>query len=108
MDQGKWFHGSPLILETLDVGSTITPDRDLARVFSHKPSMVSQEFEGLRRVLKHTGQLTGYLYQIDEKVRLDEIEPHPHTTMGYGQEWLTRRAFKLRLLGPPKFWITSG
>ena len=37
-----WYHGSPLQLKRLRAGSTITQDRDLARVFSHKPSLVSQ------------------------------------------------------------------
>ena len=42
----EWFHGSPLRLETLTTGSTITPLRDLARVFSHKPALVSLDDAG--------------------------------------------------------------
>jgi len=32
-----WYHGSPLKLDVLRAGSTMTQWRDLARVFSHKP-----------------------------------------------------------------------
>ena len=38
-----WYHGSPYELTTIRKGSTITPNIDLARVFSHKPSCVSIE-----------------------------------------------------------------
>lgn len=37
-----WYHGSPIVLASLVPGSTITQDKDLARVFSHKPSLVSE------------------------------------------------------------------
>ena len=36
-----WYHGSPLVLEVLATDSTITRNRDLARVFSHRPTIVS-------------------------------------------------------------------
>jgi len=35
-----WYHGSPLKLETLAEGSTVTPAIELAKAFSHKPSRV--------------------------------------------------------------------
>lgn len=90
-----WYHGSPLELTTLRVGSTITQRRDLARVFSHKPGMVCIEDDGR---LRHTGKLPGYLYEIAEPVGPDDVVPHPRTTMGPGDEWLISRELRVRLV----------
>ncbi len=92
----SWYHGSPLELTTLRAGSTITQRRDLARIFSHKPMIVSIDDEGR---IKHNGTLSGYLYVIDEAVLPEDVEPHPRTTMGPGDEWLTHRELRVRLLG---------
>ena len=92
-----WYHGSPLPLTTLRAGSTITRDRDLARVFSHKPPIVSIDDDG---TLLHTGTTTGYLYRIDELLGPEDVTPHPHTTMPIGLEWLTHRELRLALIGP--------
>jgi hypothetical protein len=92
-----WYHGSPHELATLRAGSTITRDRDVARVFSHKPPVVSISDEG---EIKHTGTLPGYLYRIDEHVGPEDVYPHPRTMMAPGVEWLTRRDLRLALLGP--------
>ncbi len=91
-----WYHGSPLQLTVLLPGSTITQDRDLARIFSHKPSIVSQDFNDQgERTIKHTGQVPGFLYRIAETVTAADVLPHPQTTMGSGQEWLTNRALRV-------------
>ena len=94
-----WYHGSPFALTSLLTGSTITQDRDLARIFSHKPALVSQDTddEG-KRILKHTGNQPGFLYRIAETVEASDIYPHPQTTMGPGQEWLTTRPLRVELL----------
>ncbi len=94
-----WYHGSPFALTTLRVGSTITQRRDLARIFSHKPAIVCIEDDGR---IKHNGVQPGYLYIIDEAVAPEDIEAHPHTTMGPGDEWLTHRELRLRLLNVVK------
>lgn len=96
-----WYHGSPLELERLSVGSTITQDRELARVFSHKPTLVSQDedVQG-RRVIKHSGDTPGYLYTVAEPVQPDDVAPHPTSSMAPGQEWITRRELRVELLGP--------
>lgn len=91
-----WYHGSPLELTTLLAGSTITQRRDLARIFSHKPTIVSFEDDGR---IKHNGTAPGYLYIIDEEISPEDVEAHPRTTMGPGDEWLTHRELRLRLLG---------
>ena len=91
-----WYHGSPFELTALRVGSTITQRRDLARIFSHKPAIVSLQDDGR---IKHSGVLPGYLYVIDEEVLLEDVEAHPRTTMGPGDEWLTHRELRVRFLG---------
>jgi len=90
-----WYHGSPYRLTRLFVGSTITQDRRLAEVFSHKPSIVSVENDGR---IRHNGNLPGYLYMISKPVNLDELEPVPHSTMEPGKEFLTKCEFSIRLI----------
>ncbi len=96
---GKWYHGSPLKLKVLLKGSTITQKRDLARVFSHKPSVVSIDDDG--RIM-HNGTLPGYLYEIAEPVMPEDVKPHPRTTMQPGDEWLTTRPLPVVLLSETK------
>ncbi len=92
-----WYHGSPLKIDILQKGSTITQDRDLARIFSHKPTLVSvDEAEGI----KHNGQKPGFLYRIAEKLAPTDVRPHPHSTMEPGVECLTTRPLRLGLVCP--------
>jgi len=91
-----WYHGSPLRLDVLRTGSTMTQWRDLARVFSHKPLIVSIS-DG--REIQHNGTRPGYLYEVAEPVAAEDVELHPRTTMGPGDEWLTHRELRLRLIG---------
>jgi hypothetical protein len=91
-----WYHGSPLELTVLRAGSTITPERRLAEVFSHKPTLVSMEDDGS---LEHNGSLPGFLYQVAEEVKEEDVEQHPRSSMSPGQEWLTRRDLMLKLIG---------
>jgi len=90
-----WYHGSPVELSTLRTGSTITQKQELARIFSHKPTIVSVSDDGQ---IKHNGALPGYLYLIMDEISLGDIMLHPQTTMNEGDEWLTTREFRLRLL----------
>ena len=100
-----WYHGSPHCLKVLLAGSTITQDRDLARVFSHKPPIVSITDDPLELAagvprLQHNGEQPGLLYVIDEPLSPVDVYPHPRTTMPPGLEWLTFRPLRLRLVGP--------
>lgn len=90
---GIWYHGSPHKIDFLITGSTITQDINLAKVFSHKPTIVSTEDDG---TIKHNGLLRGYLYIIDEDVQEDDVIEHPRTTMQHGKEWLITRQLKLK------------
>ncbi len=93
----SWYHGSPYRLTTLRAGSTITQRCELARVFSHKPSLVCIADDGM---LQHNGATPGWLYRIAEELQPEDIYPHPRTTMPEGWEWLTRRELRLELIGP--------
>lgn len=91
----SWFHGSPIILDVIVEGSTITQDRNLARIFSHKPSIVARDENG---AIFHNGKNKGYLYIINETVHRSDIYPHPYTTMKPGEEWLIRKSLKVKKL----------
>jgi fermentation-respiration switch protein FrsA (DUF1100 family) len=91
-----WFHGSPLRLRVLQKGSTITTDRALANAFSHDPSVVSLSDDG---ILKHDGKKPGFLYRIAEDITAYDVQPHPHSTMAEGKEWVTTRDLKVELIG---------
>ncbi|NLE46750.1 MAG: hypothetical protein GX620_18725 [Chloroflexi bacterium] len=93
---GPWYHGSPLELEVLRAGSTVTQECALARIFSHKPSLVSISDDG---EIRHDGKQPGYLYEVVEEVRIDDVTPHPHTSIEPGKEWLTTRELRVSLLG---------
>lgn len=78
-----WYHGSPLQLHILRKASTITQKRELARIFSHKPTIVSVSDNGQ---IKHNGTTPGYLYVIVDQVHPRDVVAHPHTTMEAGDE----------------------
>jgi hypothetical protein len=81
----------------LRTGSTVTRDRDLARVFSHKPALVCIEDDGS---LRHDGKLPGYLYVVAEKVAEGDVTAHPRSAMAPAREWLTTRPLRLALVEP--------
>jgi hypothetical protein len=87
----KWYHGSPLELDTLADGSTITRNREIARISSHKPTVVAIADDG---DLQHNGETPGYLYRVLD-VSYADLEPHPTTTMEPGVEWIAKRSFHL-------------
>lgn len=92
-----WYHGSPEQLTILRTGSTITQNRDLARIFSHKPSLVCIEDDGR---IQHSGSLPGYLYRVAEELAPEDVTPHPRSTMPDGQEWLITRPLRVELVCP--------
>ena len=92
-----WYHGTPQKnIFILRKGSTITQHIDLARVFSHKPTIVSIQDNELR----HDGNKPGFLYTVCEVLSPEEIYPHPRSSMEWGMEWLTKLPLSLSLLGP--------
>ena len=94
-DITAWYHGSPAVLTELAAGSTITPDRSLAEVFSHKPTVVSIGDDG---VIEHDGVMPGRLYRISEQPSPEEVEIHPRTSMIHGLEWIISKTVAVRLV----------
>ena len=99
LDDGDWFHGSPLKLDVLAVGSTITRCRAVAEAFAHKPTLVSIGDADGKLDISHNGALPGLLYVVDEPVEDDDVHPHPNSSFpGGGLEWITDRPLRLRLI----------
>jgi hypothetical protein len=82
----------------LRAGSTITPERSLAEIFSHRPSLVMwYETNGVESC-RHNGKFeNGYLYEI-EVPSDDSVYPHPTSVMKPDWEWLTREPMRARLV----------
>ena len=93
---GIWYHGSNCVFTELRENSTVTPWRGLAEAFSHQPSRLNYDDNG---VISHNGKENGYLYIIDEPVTVDvDIYQHPRTTMDPNAEFLTRRPLKVKMI----------
>ena len=93
---GIWYHGSNKIFSELRTKSTITQWRELAEAFSHQPSGLVYDDNG---VITHNGTEKGYLYIIDEPIAVGtDICQHPRTTMDENAEFLTRRPLKVKMI----------
>lgn len=96
ISNGIWYHGSNMLFTELKAGSTITQWRELAEAFSHKPSMLGYDDDG---VIIHNGTEKGYLYEIAEPISVGvDVYQHPRTTMDENAEFLTNRPLKVRLI----------
>ena len=89
-----WYHGSDKELTTLRSGSSVTEDRDLARAFSHQPTLLGRGETGVR----HNGTVDGFLYEVAEPLVGADLEKHPHPANEDGWEWLVTREVAVRLL----------
>lgn len=93
---GIWYHGSNKKFQILREGSTITQWKELAEAFSHQPSGLGYDDNG---VIKHNGTEKGYLYIIDEVIEVGvDIYQHPTTIMDLNAEFLTKRPLMVRLI----------
>jgi len=91
--EGPWFHGSPVHLSRLRAGSRVTPFREIAKAFSHKPSLLSISDDC--REAKHDGDKPGYLYVVAEAVGPGDIT----LLEGTGRtHWQTNRDLQVRLI----------
>ena len=90
-----WYHGSQQELTKLRIGSSITQNRNVAKAFSHKPSLLTQSEGG---TVKHDGVTPGYLYTIVDEIGPDDVRPHPHPVNATRWEWLTNRELRLELI----------
>ena len=89
-----WYHGSQQELTRLRSGSSITQRRDVAKAFSHRPTLLSMSDASL----KHDGVTPGYLHVVAEEIAPDDVHPHPHPVNAERWEWLTRRELRLELI----------
>ena len=96
VDMNKpWYHGTPIELEILREGSTITQWKELAVAFSKKPKILC--YSKIFGRIFHIGIKKGILYVIDEPIIMDvDVYQHPSTTMDMGVEFLTKRPLKLK------------
>ena len=90
-----WYHGSQQELTKLRIGSSITQNRNVAKAFSHRPSLLTQSEGG---TVKHDGVTPGYLYTVADEIGPDDVRPHPHPVNLTRWEWLTNRELKLELI----------
>lgn len=104
-----WYHGSPIKLTSIREGSSITPYRDVARAFTHKPPVLSWSGPG---TLQHNGTRSGYLYRVAEVITEDDIYLHP-ALEPYGDdwEWLIKREMAVELIcetvPDPAEWLSD-
>ncbi|MCI8371820.1 MAG: hypothetical protein HFI75_05400 [Lachnospiraceae bacterium] len=92
---GVWYHGSNVLFDVLEEGSTITQWKELAEAFSHQPSQLGYD-DG---TITHNGTEKGFLFVIDEPIKLDiDIDQHPRTAMDKNAEFLTKRPLKVKLI----------
>jgi hypothetical protein len=89
-----WYHGSQRELARLLAGSSVTQHPDVARAFSHRPTLVANEGGRVR----HNGSTAGFLYVVDERVLPADVYPHRHPVNVGGWEWLTTRELRVRLV----------
>ena len=90
-----WYHGTPLVLDILSEGSTITQWKELAEAFATKPTMLG--YDDIFGTINHNGTEIGLMYVIDEPIIMDvDIYQHPRTTMDNGVEFLTTRPLKIK------------
>jgi len=89
-----WYHGSPERLTVLKSGSWVTQFKELAKAFSHKPSLISMGDDC--DLVRHNGQLIGYLYTLAEPVGADDVCYLRDTAQTH---WQTQRDLPLGLVG---------
>ena len=95
-NQAVLYHGSDQIFDELRPESTITQWRELAEAFSHQPSSLWYDDDG---IIHHNGTAKGYLYIINETIDVGkDIEQHPRTTMDRNAEFLTKRPLRVKML----------
>jgi len=89
----SWYHGSPHELSVLRKGSWITQFKEIAKAFSHKPSLMSLADDC--RTVKHNGTLPGFLYTVAERIGPADISELPDTAHTH---WQTQRDLCVHLV----------
>ena len=96
----EWYHGSPLRLDVVAAGSTVTPVIQLARAFAHKPTSLGVNFseDGGPVTITHNGALPGFLYRVVVDDRVADLEQHPDSGFSLGEEVLATRDLPLEFI----------
>ena len=90
---GPWYHGSPERLDVLRNGSWVTPFKEVAKAFSHKPSLMSIA-DGCVAA-RHNGTVPGLLYVVSEEAGAEDLTCLPGTDQTH---WQTQRDLQVRLV----------
>ncbi|MHB0937958.1 MAG: hypothetical protein ACYC6A_16340 [Armatimonadota bacterium] len=88
-----WYHGSPHELAVLRAGSWVTPFKEVAKAFSHKPVTISASDD--YQQVTHDGTVPGFLYRVAEPIGPEDIAELPGTARTH---WQTRRDLKVELV----------
>lgn len=91
---GPWFHGSPEKLMTLRAGSWVTPFKEFAKAFSHKPTRVSASGDDVS-IVRHDGRVAGFLYVVAEPLADQDLEEFAGTERTH---WETKRVLEVELV----------
>ena len=86
-----WYHGSPEKLTVLRKGSWVTQFKEMAKGFSHRPSLMSTG--GDCQAVKHNGQLIGFLYVVSDTFCPDDVSYLRNTEQTH---WQTQRDLRIR------------
>jgi len=90
--RAPWYHGSPERLTVLRKGSWVTPFKELAKAFSHQPSLISSGDQCA--TVKHNGHQPGFLFVVAEALGPADVSYLPNTAQTH---WQTQRDVRLRL-----------
>ena len=88
-----WYHGSPDRLTVLRAGSWVTHFKEVAKAFSHKPPLISLDYDC--QVVKHNGQLPGFLYKVAERISAEDVTYLRDTAQTH---WQTSRDLRIELV----------
>ena len=93
---GKWYHGSPLKFKVLLRAAQSHKTVTWRAFFRTNQTLFRSMMMG---ILCTMALKPGYLYEIAETLlSLEDVIPHPRTTMRPGDEWLITRPLKVTLL----------
>ena len=94
--RGSYYFGTNKKIESIKKGMVVTPSRDLAIAYAHKPKNISID----NKKVYHDGKgLVGYLYKIDEPLVVGEdIFQYYASKFDDGYEMLTKRELKIKLV----------
>lgn len=94
--KGSYYFGTNQKIEKIKKGMVITPSRDLAIAYAHKPKTISIND---KKVYHDGKKVPGYLYKIDEPLVVGEdIFQYYASKFDDGYEMLTKRELKIKLV----------